>query len=70
MEEKHTFRKENFEPKVFENTVVDEKNISQLKEIRLSSPQIKNIRYKFIINQSNKGICEFVKVILDEIKSI
>ncbi len=70
MEEKHTFSKENFEPKIFEKIIVDEKNISQLNEIRLSSPQIKNVRYKFIINQSNKGICEFEKVILDEIKSI
>ena len=70
MEEKHTFSEENFDPKIFENIIIDEKNISQLNEIRLSSPQIKNVRYKFIINQSNKGICEFEKVILDEIKSI
>ena len=65
MEEKYLFRKLNFEQKMFD---VDEKNISQFKETRLSSPQAKNIRYKFIIDQSEEEKNEYVKMIVEQLK--
>ena len=67
MEEKHSFRKLNFEQKMFD---VDEKNISQFKETRLSSPQAKNIRYKFIIDQSEEEKNEYVKMIVEQLETL
>ena len=49
---------------------VDEKNISQFKETRLSSPQAKNIRYKFIIDQSEEEKNEYVKMIVEQLETL
>jgi hypothetical protein len=67
MEEKYSFRKLNFEQKIFN---VDEKNISQFKETRLSSPQAKNIRYKFIIDQSEEEKSEYVKMEEEQLETL
>ena len=67
MEIEQNFISKNVEENILNKCLINDKKIFQYKELRLPTPQEKNMRFRFIIDQSYQEKTDLLKVKVEQL---